>query len=369
MDAADGLYAGLISGTSIDGIDAALVRRRGRAVELVAAATTPWPEPLRRDLAALARGEAGAGALDAYGRLDRAAGEAFAAAALALLAEAGVEPAALRAVGSHGQTVLHRPDLGFSLQLGDPARIAQTTGIVTVADFRRADLAAGGEGAPLAPVLHRAVFAAQDEARAVLNLGGISNLTLLVPDRPTLAFDVGPANTLIDALARETGRGRCDRGGALAASGTVREPLLGALLADPWFARPPPKSTGPEYFNLAWVRRREESRGIADADLAATLTELAAATVAQAVETADAKPGRLYCCGGGVHNPELMRRLAARLPGVEVTTTASLGIDPDYVEAVCFAWLAGETLAGRPGNLPTVTGARRAVVLGAVHRP
>lgn len=365
MDSADGLFLGLISGTSMDGIDAALVRRRGTAVELVAARTTAWPPALREDLSALARGAASGDTLAAFGRLDRAVGERFAAAAIALLDATDVPATDVRAIGSHGQTVLHRPDLGFSLQIGDPARIARISGITTIADFRRADLAAGGEGAPLAPILHHALFSHSREARAVVNLGGIANVTLLVPGQPVTAFDVGPANTLLDALAREAGAGSCDRDGRLAAAGQVDTALLAALLADPWFARPAPKSTGPEYFNLEWVRRTGSGHAGGPADLAATLTELAAAGIAQVL--APAAPARVFCCGGGVHNGELMRRLAARLPAAEVTTTAALGADPDYVEAMCFAWLAGQNLAGRAGNLPEVTGAEHPAVLGAIH--
>ncbi|MGA7964760.1 MAG: anhydro-N-acetylmuramic acid kinase [Gammaproteobacteria bacterium] len=364
-DSADGLYLGLISGTSMDGVDAALIDRTGHRVKLIAAASTPYPDAL---LAALQMLIANGGDTQALYQCDVATGETFAAAAQSVLKRSGVEPRAVRAIGSHGQTVLHCPQQGFSVQIGDGARISQQTGIVTVCDFRRADLAAGGEGAPLAPIFHQAVFSA-DEARAVLNLGGIANLTLLQPGADTRAFDVGPANTLLDALARATSGDRYDRDGALAAQGTIDTALLDDLLADPWFAAPPPKSTGPEYFHLAWVRRHARANLIAPADLAATLAELTAASVTQALQEHGAGVNTLYVCGGGVHNPELMRRLHARLPGVELTSTATLGVDPDYVEAMCFAWLAGETLAARPGNLPAVTGARRAAVLGALHRP
>lgn len=364
-DAADGLYLGLISGTSMDGVDAALIERAGHRVRLVEAASTPYPPQLLSELQALC---AGAGDIDALYRCDVATGETFASAASALLQRSGVQPDAVRAIGSHGQTVLHCPEHGFSVQIGDGARIAQLTGIATVCDFRRADLAAGGEGAPLAPVLHQAVFSAA-QPRAVLNLGGIANLTLLLPGSPTRAFDTGPANTLLDALARETTGEGCDRDGVLAAGGKVDNVVLEALLADPWFAEPPPKSTGPEYFHLAWVRRHRGVPALAPADLAATLAELTAASVAQALRKHGPGVDIVYVCGGGVHNPDLMNRLKARLDGVELVSTAALGVDPDYVEAMCFGWLAGERLASRPGNLPAVTGARRPVVLGALHRP
>lgn len=360
----DGLYVGLMSGTSIDGmVDAALIRRSGTQVELLGAELVPYPPQLRTALRELA---SGAGDIEALGRADAAVGNAFAHAANTLLNNCGIASNAVRAIGSHGQTVLHRPDLGFSIQIGDGARLAQLTGITTISDLRRADLAAGGEGAPLAPAFHHAVFASGDQTRAVLNLGGIANLTVLKPQQAVRAFDVGPANTLINALAREATDNDCDRDGALAASGKVDNSLLEVLLADPWFQRAPPKSTGPEYFNLAWLRSHDEAQELDAADLAATLTELTAASIATAL--ADTNLSRIYACGGGVHNTELMRRLAANLPDTEVTTTAALGVDPDFVEAMCFAWLAGETLAGRPGNLPEVTGANRPVVLGAIHQ-
>lgn len=365
----NGLYLGLMSGTCMDGVDAVVTRFDGAELEVLAARTTAYPAALREALGMLASGRATHDRLEELGRLDLAVGDAFARAAVELIAKADLANDAVQAIGSHGQTVLHRPDLGFSIQIGDPARIAQQTGITTVADFRRADLAAGGEGAPLAPIFHRAFYSDPHEVRSVLNLGGIANLTLLQPDKPVIAFDVGTANTILDALAYEATGEAFDRDGALAAAGEVHPPLLDALLTDPWFARPPPKSSGPEYFNLDWVRSHDESRGLAPADLAATLSELSSAGVALALDAVGVHPERVYCCGGGVHNPELMRRLAARLPRSRVTTTRELGVDPDYVEAICFAWLARERLAGRPANLPAVTGAARPAVLGAIHSP
>lgn len=362
-DAADGLYLGLISGTSLDGIDAALIERAGGDVRLIEARTSPYPPGLHGALRELAQGR---GDIVSLYRCDVAVGDAFADAARGLLDSAGVKPSAVRAIGSHGQTVWHQPRDHFSAQIGDGARIAHQTGITTVCDFRRADLAAGGEGAPLAPAFHRAILGTA-AACAVLNLGGIANLTLLRPDAEVLAFDVGPANTLLDALARETLGDPYDRDGALAARGEADPELLEALLADPWFAAPPPKSTGPEYFHLDWVRSHPRARAVAPPDLAATLAALTSESVARILRALAPATGTLRVCGGGVHNPELMRRLARALPGMDVASMAAAGIDPDFVEAMCFAWLAGETLAGRPGNIPSVTGASRAVILGAVH--
>lgn len=361
----DGLYLGLISGTSLDGVDAALIERNGPRAQLVKAATMPYPPVLREKLQALASGR---GDIISLYRCDIEVGNLFADAANALLEAAGVPRGTVRAIGSHGQTVWHQPRDHFSAQIGDGARIAQRSGIVTVCDFRRADLAAGGEGAPLAPTFHQAMFA-EYAPLAILNLGGIANLTLLLPGEPTRAFDVGPANTLLDALARETTGEGCDRGGSLAAQGAVDTALLEMLMADPWFELPPPKSTGPEYFHLDWVRQHRRAGELPPPDLAATLTSLTANSVAAAVERHAAGAQSLLACGGGVHNPQLMQRLREALPGIRVEDTSTHGIDPDFMEAMCFAWLAGETLSGRPGNLPSVTGAREAVVLGAVHYP
>ena len=358
------LFIGLISGTSMDGIDASLLRREGPNCELLATTTVSYPKPLRRALLDACFGPC---SCDTLGELDIAVGEAFAHAALDLLAISGHAAQQITAIGSHGQTIRHRPELGYSLQIGDASRIAQGTNITTVADFRRADLAAGGEGAPLAPIFHHAVFSSSHETRAVLNLGGIANLTLLHPHRPVIAFDVGPANTLLDSLAREKIAAPYDRNGNFAASGHIHENLLSQLLSDPWFSRSPPKSTGPELFNSAWLYRHNAARSISNEDLAATVTELTAVSISTEFQRLKAAPARVYCCGGGVHNRYLMSRIAFNLPSSEVTTTAELRIDPDYVEASCFAWLAAETLARRPGNLPSVTGARHAVVLGAIY--
>jgi len=370
-----GLFVGLMSGTSADGIDAALVEfdPAGRC-GLLCASHSPWDEEVRRQLLAIGQGLAEPG-LDALGTLDVSLGEAFAAATLSLLDAAGVEAGSVLAIGSHGQTVRHRPAgaLGdgrhpFTLQLGDANVIAERTGIATVADFRRRDVAAGGQGAPLLPALHAALLAAPGEDRAILNLGGIANLTLLPGDTPegVRGFDTGPANALLDAWCERHTGARYDDGGRWAAGGSVDEALLRRLLDEPWFKLPPPRSTGREHFHLDWVQERlggnEQPR-----DVQATLLELTAATVAEALLCTQPGTSRLLVCGGGAHNPLLMERLAARLPGVAVESTAVLGLDPDYIEAMGFAWLARRTLAGLPGNLPAVTGARGPRILGALY--
>lgn len=373
----DGLFVGLISGTSADGIDAALVRfthRPGAAdeVRLVLGRTYAWDEALRGRLVALGQGGE-AQSLDELGTLDVRIAEAFAAATLRLLEESGTAPADVRAIGSHGQTVRHRPAGArfdgrhpFTWQLGDGNLIAERTGIATVADFRRRDVAAGGHGAPLLPALHAALLHRDDESRAVLNLGGIANVTLLPRQGDVRGFDTGPANCLLDAWCeRHTGK-PYDAGGAFAAQGRVDPELLARLLEEPWFVLPPPKSTGREHFHLGWVERRLEGTQ-SPMDVQATLLELTAITVADALRAQQPDTRRVLACGGGVHNPRLLERIGAHLPGTAVESTARHGLDPDFVEAMGFAWLARQTLSGRPGNLPSVTGASGPRVLGAIH--
>lgn len=365
------LFIGLISGTSADGIDAALVEFPDAAdatgLQLRAARTQPWAPALRERLVALGQGGEPE-SLDELGRLDIQVARAFAEAALALLDEAGVAPGRIAAIGSHGQTIRHRPygDAPFTMQIGDGGVIAERTGIATVADFRHRDVAAGGHGAPLVPAFHCALLHSPAEDRAVLNLGGIGNYTLLPRIGEVRGFDTGPANALLDAWClRQHGRA-FDADGEFAASGNVDDALLSRLLEEPWFALPPPKSTGREQFHLAWLQARLRGNET-PADVQATLLELTAATVADALRAQQPDSARLIACGGGVRNPALMRRIAARLPGMAVESTAAHGLDPDFVEAMAFAWLARETLAGRPGNLPAVTGARGLRVLGVVH--
>lgn len=368
---ASALYLGLMSGTSADGIDAALVRfeGEGRALrcQLVHGRTFAWDEATRIRLVALGQG-ADTVSLDALGALDATVALAFADAALALLQDAGVPRGRVRAIGSHGQTIRHRPqaDPPFTWQLGDGNVIAERSGIDTVADFRRRDVAAGGQGAPLMPAFHAALLGSPQEDRAVLNLGGIANFTLLPVGGEVRGFDTGPANALMDAWCeRHTGRAY-DADGAFAASGQVDAALLARLLAEPWFALPPPKSTGREHFHLDWLQARIGETVLPPADVQATLLDLTARTVADALQMTQPDTRRVLVCGGGVRNAALMARLAAYLPQAIVESTAMHGLEPDYVEAMGFAWLARETLAGRPGNLPAVTGASGRRILGTV---
>ncbi len=363
------IYAGLLSGTSMDGVDAALVRFvPDAAPELMAAVENPLPPDLVRRTRRAMREPVTAAE---FGELDALWGEVFADAARCLLRQAGVAAAAVRAIGSHGQTLWHAPTrpTPFTWQIGDPTRIAEATGITTVADFRRRDMAAGGEGAPLVPAFHRAVFQDPGADRAVLNIGGIANVTLLPAQGAVAGFDTGPGNTLLDAWARKHLGRPYDAHGRWAASGRIHPDLLERLLAEDYFRRPPPKSTGPERFHLKWVERAlgASTPPPAPEDVQATLVELTACTAARAI--LEALPGvrEILVCGGGARNAHLMTRLAAHLPGRRVRETDTLGVPAEWVEAMAFAWLARETLEGRPGNLPSVTGARRPVILGAIH--
>jgi anhydro-N-acetylmuramic acid kinase len=367
-DEASSLYLGLISGTSADSIDAVLVSFSRGAPQLQASVAHPWPEELRKRLLALAQGGA-LPDLDTFGRLDVEIGQSFADAALHLLKHSRTPAQAVRAIGSHGQTLRHRPggEHPFTLQLGDPTVIAERCRIDVVADFRRADLAAGGQGAPLLPALHAMLLARPGHARVVLNLGGIANITVLGSDGSVLGFDTGPANGLLDAWCQRHHGEPFDRGGAFALSGQSDASLLDALLADPYFALPPPKSTGREYFHLDWLAGHMPPGALRAADVQATLLELTARSVAMAILQHAPDAEEVLVCGGGVHNKALMRRLGELLSPRVLLSTSRYGIDPDFLEATAFAWLARQRLLGLPGNLPAVTGARGPRILGAVY--
>ncbi|MGQ0699685.1 MAG: anhydro-N-acetylmuramic acid kinase [Panacagrimonas sp.] len=366
-------FIGVISGTSQDGIDAVLAEFiDGRFCGILGHATGHYDSSLRAELVELSR-ESTPVELSRWAELDRRVADAFADTVLDLLKTTAVDPGSVRAVGSHGQTVFHDAVIAqSSLQLGDPSRIAVRTGLAVVADFRRIDVALGGQGAPLLPVFHHAVFADEAEPRAVLNLGGISNLTLL-PNRDPLqvrGFDCGPASCLMDEwIERHLGRS-FDDNGAWAAGGRLEPNLLAALLAEPYFGLPSPKSTGRGLFKLAWVEARAPELNRYEArDVQRTLCELTARTVADALLREAPESVRLIVCGGGVRNGFLMSRLRELLPAVTVQSAAGQGLDPQLVEATAFAWLACRRLRREPGNLPSVTGARSPAVLGGLFEP
>ncbi|HEY7873135.1 MAG TPA: anhydro-N-acetylmuramic acid kinase [Rudaea sp.] len=361
------LYLGLISGTSADGIDVALASF-DPVPRLHAALTHPYPETLRRRILDLAQGD-GRIALDELGALDVEIAQSFAAATNALLKREKIVAGSIAALGSHGQTVRHRPQQTppYTMQLGDPNDIAEITGITTVADFRRRDIAAGGQGAPLAPAFHTAMLPRDGVDRVVLNLGGIANISIF-DGGPLRGFDTGPASCLLDAWTQEHLGQPFDRDGAFAARGSVDAGLLARLLDEAYFAAPPPKSTGREVFHLDWLRPRLRDSRATPQDVQATLVALTARSVADAIRVHAPAAREVLVCGGGVHNPVLMRAIADAVAPIAVVSTATRGIAPDYVEAMTFAWLARERLADHAAeNVFTVTGARGPRVLGAIY--
>lgn len=367
-----GLYLGLMSGTSLDGVDCALVDLSGPPA-LAATRFLPYPPGLRDALLELS--QSGSDELERAGRLSVELSALYATAVNGLLAEAGMEAAGIAAIGCHGQTVRHRPESGFTVQLVNPALLAERTGIMVVADFRSRDIAAGGQGAPLVPAFHAVCFRSTQRHRVVVNIGGIANLTDLPapPNGTVRGFDSGPGNILLDVWASQHLGAHCDRDGRLASTGTVIPDLLERMLDDDYFDRPPPKSTGRERFNAKWLaaklgdERDYRHAGHAAADVQATLAELTARTIARAIERCCPGAEDVFACGGGVHNPDLMRRLQAGLGDRHLATTDALGVPADWVEAMAFAWLARQALNRSAGNLPEVTGARGPRVLGAVY--
>lgn len=364
------LYAGLISGTSMDGVESVLLDIEGDRFAIAGALHVDYPQALSQRLKRAVATPAGCD-LDELGAMDAEVGEVFADAVLQLFAATGISASQVRAIGSHGQTVLHRPAaaIPFTLQIGDANRIAERTGVDVVADFRRRDMAAGGEGAPLVPAFHAAAFAAPGVARVVVNIGGISNITILDGNGGVSGFDTGPGNCLMDLWATEHLGAPFDKDGALAARGQVHAPLLQALLQEPYLGRAPPKSTGRELFRREWLQSKLDTHPAGIADVQATLCEYTAATIALAIaELAQLNCAELLVCGGGAYNHELMRRLAVRLPHTLVQSTAVRGIAPEHVEGALFAWLAHRFVTGQSGNVTAVTGARGARVLGALYR-
>ena len=361
-------YIGLISGTSMDGIDAVLASFENESLQLHTTHAHAYPEELRRLLQDAISNPEACG-LPRLGMLDRWTGECFRDAALAVIEKAAVDKRRVAAIGSHGQTLHHQPNSEhpFSLQVGDAATIAAGTGITTVADFRRADIAAGGQGAPLVPPFHEWLFRAHDAPSVVLNIGGIANITSLpAGDEPVIGFDTGPGNTLLDAWISAQRNLPYDDNGQWAASGKVIDALLNRLAADDYFSAAPPKSTGFEYFNLDWLNAFD-TEGHDPVDVQATLCELSAVTITAAIRKHAATTREVHVCGGGVHNGDLLQRIRRDLPELRVSSTQEVGLDPDWIEAAAFAWLAMRTSNNQSGNLPSVTGASRKVVLGAIH--
>ena len=364
------LYVGLMSGTSADAIDAVVVDLQSTP-KLLAKHTLPLPANIRQQIHVLSL--PGNNEIDRMGALDVNLGKLFAQATLELLAKANLSRTQISAIGSHGQTIRHRPpgssEGTFTLQIGDPNLITELTGITTVADFRRRDMAAGGQGAPLVPAFHRAIFHAHDKDRAVVNIGGMANITWLPAQGLTLGFDTGPGNVLMDIWIAEHRGESYDQDGIWAASGQACKTLLAELLATPYFQLKAPKSTGRESFNRAWLDGylQKQVSTITSADVQATLLELTAITIADSINGLSRSPKDILVCGGGAYNTALMQKLQALVPNDTLASTAVLGVDPQWIEAMAFAWLAQQTISHRTGNLCEVTGAKREVILGGVY--
>lgn len=365
-------YIGLMSGTSADAIDAVIldVSESDPTVRLVGSHHEALPPELRAEIHRFT--SPSADELERMGTLSTRLGRLFARAAQAVLTKSNIAPTQVRAIGSHGQTIRHKPDGSepYTVQIGEPAIIVEETGITTVAHFRARDMAAGGEGAPMVPAFHRAAFQSPAASRAIVNIGGIANVTFLPKDlnARVIGFDIGPGNVLLDKWISEQRQLAADRGGEWARTGRFDPGLLKELLADPYFLRPAPKSTGREYFNLDWLSIAVGRRSLRPEDIQATLVQLTVETIAAAVVHNDPRPDEVFLCGGGANNVFLVETLTARIAPIPVRPIDVLGMPAQWVEAAAFAWLAHRTLEGLPGNLPDVTGARHPAVLGAVYK-
>lgn len=359
------LYIGVMSGTSLDGLDIALVELTP-AIKLIATHYIPMPESLRVELLGLCSSGPDEIARSAIAQQNWV--KLAAQGIHTLLDQQTLKPGDIRAIGSHGQTIRHEPARGFTVQIGNPALLTELTGITVVSDFRSRDVAAGGQGAPLVPAFHEALFDEHAGNRAVLNVGGFSNLSLIEPGKPVAGFDCGPGNVLLDAWIHQQRGDHFDRDGQWAASGHAEKVLLNELLSDPFFVTKGPKSTGREVFNLPWLTQHLANLPtFAAEDVQATLLELTALTIVESLQQAQSNTQELLVCGGGAHNTALMKRLADLLPNAKVSSTATHGVDPDWVEAMAFAWLAHCCLEGIAANRPSVTGARGLRVLGAIY--
>ena len=369
LDESAELYIGLMSGTSLDGIDAALVNLSGDHVELIAFEYLPFSAEIQRKLHSLSAPNAQI-LLSDYGEMDARLGHLFSTVVKNLLRKKNVPAAAIVAIGSHGQTVYHAPSgrFPFSLQIGDPNCIAEQTGITTVADFRRRDLAAGGQGAPLVPAFHNAVFRCSSETRCIVNIGGIANVTILPANEnaPVMGFDTGTGNVLLNQWMQRHLNCAYDANGAWANTGNVDFALIELLKQEPYFHALPPKSTGVDYFSLAWLEAQCELKNYAPEDVQASLCYLTAITICEAIEKFAPETARILVCGGGVHNPCLMALLAEH-SFCSVQSTADFDLHPDHVEAIAFAWLAKQTMNQKSGNLQAVTGANHPVILGGIY--
>jgi len=368
-DSSSEIYIGLMSGTSLDGIDIAIVDFSQHPPALIHCTTSPYEQTLRQRIRDITM--SGNANLDSLGQLDAELGNAYADIIIRSLETIKLDVGQIRAIGNHGQTIRHRPDADppYTLQIGDPNIIAAKTGITTVADFRRKDIALGGQGAPLAPAFHRFMFSSPDSDRAIINIGGIANITYLPShsESEVIGFDTGPGNTLSDFWVNRHKGQTWDNQGNWAKTGNIISALLNDLLNnEPYFQQSLPKTTGTEYFNPKWLLPQLDS-DLAAEDVQATLIELTAKTIASGIRQLPSTAIECFICGGGVHNHYLTSQLQKALTNCQIQSTSQLGVDPDYVEAVAFAWLARQSLNRQPGNLPTVTHARSETLLGGIY--
>lgn len=363
-------FIGLISGTSMDGIDAVLINNINNIINVKATLSKSYPKKLREILLSI-RDNPHKIDIDQLGQLDTWIGENFRDSAISLIKKSGIDRSQILAIGSHGQTIRHQPKIKkpFSLQLGDPNIIAHGTKITTVSDFRRKDIAAGGEGAPLTPIFHKSLFCDNKNNRVILNIGGISNITILRKDsKELLGFDTGPGNTLLDSWIKENKGDLYDKDGAWAKTGKTNKKLLKSMLSDPFFKILPPKSTGFEYFNSNWINKFLKDKNISPSDVQRTLVDLTAESIAIHIENFSKNTDEIILCGGGPKNITLSNALKERMPSIRFSLTDDYGFNSDYLEAIAFAFLARQTLLKKPGNIKSVTGANEEIILGGIYR-
>jgi anhydro-N-acetylmuramic acid kinase len=357
-------YVGIMSGTSLDGVDAALISCQDEQFKLVSSHFSAYPEPIKQELLKLHQPQLNE--LEDTAIIGNKLAHLYADAVMTLLNQNRITHHQVKAIGCHGQTIRHRPELGFTLQIGNNALLAELTQISVVGDFRSRDIAAGGQGAPLVPAFHQAAFGSKEKNRAIVNIGGIANITYLSKTGEILGFDSGPGNMLLDAWTKLKLGLDYDDNGNWAATGVIIQSLLENMLADSYFALPPPKSTGRDLFNEAWLKQHMQYPHYQPQDVARTLVELTASSLKKAITLYCPNVDEVYLCGGGAHNQLLIDILKKMLGSIPVSNTNTLGIDIDWVEAAAFAWLAQQTINNRPANLPSVTGAKGLRVLGAI---
>ena len=363
-------YIGLMSGTSLDGMDAVAVNIEPSGLSILASHSIDMPIALKEKIQQIC--QTGPDEIALMANIIPEYIKLSATTVSAVTKKAGLTPEQITAIGSHGQTIRHLPEHNFTLQLDNPSLLSELTGITVVADFRRRDIAAGGQGAPLVPAFHKAVFGRAAEDRVVVNIGGISNITILPasPEHPVLGFDTGPGNLLMDVWCQTSLGLPYDKNGQWAGSDLHDEILLETMLSEPFFRQPPPKSTGRELFNALWLEDMLEGfKGLTPASIQATLCRFTARCIADAIQQYAPDTKSVYVCGGGAFNRTLMKQIDVLLPDIETNTTTQLGIAPQWVEASAFAWLAHQTLNNLPGNMPSVTGARGERILGGIYLP